>query len=229
MTNCVARLHFTTEQNVLEAGARFSAAKTSPPLPKQSERDQEHQQVGDPVKLLGWRLAHEPDAEKIRPNREGQQRQGGGETTWRELPERKIGHNLHQVHESEEHDCGADQRHFIEALRQNVDLIGRRANLDQRRHETSEQATQDTHCRIGPISFYGRSPDVGSKPHVKHEAEPDGAHAELDHGIRYVACEQPGGADAEDGTGHQNFQIPGMPMAAVDPHRDGVLTDEDRQ
>src|SRR5215475_6032620 len=39
-------------------------------LPNQSQRDEKHQQVGDPVEQVGGRPAREPEAEKVGGNRE---------------------------------------------------------------------------------------------------------------------------------------------------------------
>src|SRR5262249_43834306 len=95
-------------------------------LPDQSQRDEKHQQVGDPVERLGRRPAREPEAEKVGGDRERQQHGRRRQCPRGELAERKIRHELHHVDQREEDDGRADQRELVEPLGQNVHLVGRR-------------------------------------------------------------------------------------------------------
>src|SRR6266511_1867587 len=111
-------------------------------LPDQSQRDEKHQHIRDPIEQLGRRAPRKPQAEKIGGDRERQEHKRGRQSERRELAEREIGHELHYVHQREEDDGRADERELVEPLRQDMHLVGRSADLDDGRGETRERAPE---------------------------------------------------------------------------------------
>ena len=110
-------------------------------------------------------------------------------------PSSEIGQDLHPVHEGEEDHGGADQRQLVEALRQDVDLIGRRADLDQKRHEAGHARPRarpsGTGGRCGRSAAFAKCwPQPRAEPSVEHEGQADRADGQFDRGIGHRTGEQ---------------------------------------
>src|SRR5579885_1871382 len=65
-----------------------SAHETSRSLANERDGDRKHEHIGDSIKLLGRRFAHQPDAEEIGGHRKRQQGRQRRDIARRKLPKR---------------------------------------------------------------------------------------------------------------------------------------------
>jgi len=82
-----------------------------------------------------------------------------------------------------------------------------------------------------PLSAEGRvgSTDRRPEPGIEHEHKADQPDGEADKGVGHMGRQRPGNADPENAARQHDFQVPAAPVAPVDPHRNQVLRDHDRQ
>ena len=162
---------------------------------------------------------------KLASDRHRQQQQRAREIGGRELAEREIGSDLEQVEGREIDRVGADQSELGQPLRQHIDLKRRAAGLRQRRGEARHRAPEHAarHARLLGLQA------LGAEPGIERERHPDEPDHQPHERIRHLGGQRPGDTDADEAARQHHLQVPGAPVTPVDPDRDQVLHDQDRQ